>query len=48
MEHEMIRVQGRKEVPGKPALYGTTKNFLTFFGLLSLRDLPAISEFERG
>jgi segregation and condensation protein B len=47
MEHEMIRICGRKDVPGKPSLYATTKNFLTFFGLLSLKDLPSIEEFER-
>ncbi|KPJ83158.1 MAG: hypothetical protein AMS17_17940 [Spirochaetes bacterium DG_61] len=48
LEHEMIRICGKKDVPGKPALYATTKNFLKFFGLLSLRDLPSLSEFERG
>lgn len=47
LEHEMIRICGRKDVPGKPSLYATTKNFLTFFGLLSLKDLPSIEEFER-
>jgi segregation and condensation protein B len=47
MEYELIRITGRKGVPGRPVLYGTTKNFLKFFGILSLRDLPSISEFER-
>jgi segregation and condensation protein B len=47
VEHELIRISGRKEVAGRPALYATTKKFLNFFGLLSLRDLPPIDEFER-
>jgi segregation and condensation protein B len=41
----MVRIVGRKEVPGRPILYGTTKEFLEHFGLASLRDLPALSEF---
>ena len=47
LDYELIRITGKKEVPGRPVLYGTTKNFLKFFGILSLRDLPSISEFER-
>ena len=47
LEYELIRITGKKEVPGRPVLYGTTKNFLKFFGILSLKDLPSISEFER-
>jgi segregation and condensation protein B len=47
LEYELIRIKGRKDVPGRPVLYGTTRNFLKFFGILSLRDLPSISEFER-
>jgi segregation and condensation protein B len=48
LEHDMIRISGRKNAPGRPALYSTTNNFLKFFGLLSLKDLPNLSEFERG
>lgn len=47
LEHELIRITGRKDVPGRPVLYSTTKSFLKFFGILSLQDLPSISEFER-
>ena len=47
LEYELIRITGRKDVPGRPVLYGTTKSFLKFFGILSLQDLPSISEFER-
>src|SRR5688572_29313475 len=42
----LVRISGRKEVVGKPFLYGTTKEFLVHFGLNSLRDLPPLAEFE--
>ncbi len=41
-EREWIRVTGHKEVPGRPALYGTTKQFLDYFGLEKLEDLPPL------
>jgi segregation and condensation protein B len=47
LEYEMIKISGKKNVPGRPILYGTTSKFLQYFGLLSLKDLPSISEFER-
>ena len=40
----LIEITGRKEVPGRPFLYGTTKTFLEYFGLKSLEDLPRIEE----
>ncbi len=43
----LIRIIGRKEVPGRPFLYGTTKEFLEYFGLKSLEDLPKIEEFTQ-
>jgi segregation and condensation protein B len=43
----LIRITGRKEVPGRPFLYGTTKEFLEYFGLKSLEDLPKIEEFNQ-
>ncbi|HXH71517.1 MAG TPA: SMC-Scp complex subunit ScpB [Mariprofundaceae bacterium] len=43
-ERGWIKVVGRKEVPGRPHLFGTTKQFLTDFGLNSLRDLPDSSQ----
>ena len=43
-ERELIKVLGRKEVIGKPLLYGTTERFLVEFGLRSLKDLPPLSE----
>lgn len=46
LERHMVRIAGRKEVVGKPFLYGTTKEFLVHFGLNSLKDLPPLEEFE--
>ena len=43
-EREWVRVVGHKEVPGRPALYATTKQFLDYFGLKSLQELPALPE----
>lgn len=45
MNKELIKVVGRKDVPGKPYLYGTTKLFLEYFGLKSLNSLPKLEEF---
>jgi len=46
MEREWIKVLGHKDVPGKPALYGTTKEFLDYFNLKSLEDLPSLAEIR--
>jgi segregation and condensation protein B len=45
-EREWIRVIGYREIPGKPAIYGTTKEFLDYFNLKSLSDLPSLAEFK--
>jgi segregation and condensation protein B len=45
LEKRLIRIEGRKEVVGRPILYGTTKQFLLHFGLKDLADLPKIEEF---
>ena len=42
VDREWIRIVGRREVPGRPALYGTTKAFLDHFNLRSLEELPAL------
>jgi segregation and condensation protein B len=47
LERGFIRIAGRKSVPGRPALYGTTSFFLEYFGLKSLQDLPPLSEIEK-
>lgn len=44
LDKRLIRVIGKKEVPGKPFLFGTTRDFLELFGLESLSELPSISE----
>lgn len=45
LEKRLIRITGRKEVVGRPMLYGTTKQFLLHFGLNDLDELPQIEEF---
>ncbi|MCX7716181.1 MAG: SMC-Scp complex subunit ScpB [Endomicrobia bacterium] len=45
LERKLIKIIGRKEVVGRPLLYGTTQEFLKYFGLNSLSDLPPIEEF---
>jgi segregation and condensation protein B len=45
LEKRLIRITGRKEVVGRPILYGTTKQFLLHFGLKDLGELPRIEEF---
>ena len=46
LERGWVKVVGHKEVPGRPALYATTKEFLDNFNLKSLNDLPALRELE--
>lgn len=45
-EREWIRVVGHRDVPGKPALFGTTRGFLDYFSLKSLDELPALSDIR--
>ena len=46
LEREWIRVVGHRDVPGRPATYATTKNFLDYFNLSSLDELPTLSEIK--
>jgi segregation and condensation protein B len=46
LERQLIRETGKKDAPGKPVLYGTTKEFLKLFRLESIADLPKLSESE--
>jgi len=46
LERNLIRVLGRKEIPGRPLIYGTTKRFLEVFDLKDLTDLPTPKEIE--
>ena len=45
-EREWIAVVGHRDVPGRPALYATTKQFLNYFNLKSLQQLPALGEIK--
>lgn len=45
-EREWIRVLGHKELPGRPAMYGTTREFLDYFNLKSLDELPSLAELQ--
>ena len=46
LERKFVRVLGRKEIPGRPLIYATTKHFLEVFGLKNLKDLPTPKEIE--
>ena len=46
LERRLIRILGRKDVPGKPMIYGTTKKFLEVFGLKDLSELPTLGELK--
>jgi segregation and condensation protein B len=46
LERKLIRVLGRKEIPGRPLIYATTRQFLEIFDLKDLKDLPAPLEIE--
>ena len=46
MEAGWIRIAGRRDVPGRPTIYATTREFLDHFGLKSRRDLPGIAELR--
>ena len=46
LERNWVKVVGHRDVPGKPAMFGTTKEFLDYFGLKKLDDLPPLSELK--
>src|SRR5262249_35996927 len=46
LERDWIRVVGYREVPGRPAMYGTTKTFLDYFNLKSLDELPSLPDVK--
>ena len=46
MERKLVRVLGRREIPGRPLIYATTKKFLEVFDLKNLKDLPTPKEIE--
>jgi segregation and condensation protein B len=46
MEKGLIKMMGRKDLPGRPIIYGTTQGFLELFSLNSLQDLPTLKEIQ--
>lgn len=46
MEREWIRIAGHKDVPGKPAVYTTSKDFLNYFNLKNLNELPTLADLS--
>jgi segregation and condensation protein B len=46
LQHKLVKMTGRAEVPGRPLQYGTTQQFLERFGLASLQELPSIKEWK--
>lgn len=48
LDRDWIRVVGHRDVPGKPEMFGTTKQFLDYFGLKSMDQLPALAETREG
>jgi len=47
LDRRLIKIMGKKEAPGKPLLYGTTKEFLQYFGLKDLAELPTLKDLAR-
>jgi segregation and condensation protein B len=46
LQHKLVKVAGRADVPGRPLQYGTTQQFLERFGLASLQELPSVKEWK--
>jgi segregation and condensation protein B len=46
MERRLVKIVGKKDVPGKPMMYGTSLEFLQYFGLKDLSSLPTLKEFQ--
>ena len=46
MERDWVKIVGHRDVPGKPAMYASTKQFLDYFSLKSLSDLPSLAEIR--
>jgi segregation and condensation protein B len=46
LEREWVQVVGHRDVPGRPAMYGTTRQFLNYFSLKSLEGLPSLAELR--
>jgi segregation and condensation protein B len=46
LEKKLIKILGKKDIPGRPLIYGTTREFLEIFGLKDLKSLPTLREIE--
>lgn len=46
LDRKLVRIAGRRDVPGRPILYATSRRFLEVFGLRSLKDLPTLRDLE--
>jgi segregation and condensation protein B len=46
LERDWVRVVGHRDIPGRPAMFGTTKGFLDYFGLKKLDDLPPLADLS--
>lgn len=46
LEKELVEIVGRSEGPGKPVLYGTSKTFMDYFGLKSVKELPQLKDIQ--
>ena len=46
LDRRLVKILGRKEAPGRPLMYGTTQEFMQYFGLKDLAELPTLKEFE--
>ena len=46
-EKELIEIKGKADTVGKPILYGTTQNFLDYFGINNIEELPTLKDFKK-
>lgn len=46
LEKKLVRISGRKKLPGRPILYGTSQDFLRYFGLKDLSEIPSLEEIK--
>mgnify|MGYP000589682987 CR=1 FL=1 len=45
-EKELVEIKGKSEAVGRPIIYGTSQNFIDYFGINDLRELPTIKDFQ--
>ncbi len=46
LEKKLVKILGKKDIPGRPLIYGTSKDFLEVFGLKDLKSLPTLREIQ--